>query len=58
MAATPGGVFLNGTNDITISGNYITFSGFQFTSGDIGTNYLLTVGGSHNKITQLNFSNY
>ena len=58
MAATPGGVFLNGTNDITISGNNITFSGFQFTSGDIGTNYLLKVSGSNNKITQLNFSNY
>ena len=58
MAATPGGVFLNGTNDITISADYVTFSGFQFTSGDIGTNYILKVGGSHNKITQLNFSNY
>ena len=58
MAATPGGVFLNGTNDITISGNSITFSGFQFTSGDIGTNYLLKVSGSNNKITHLNFSNY
>ena len=58
MSATPGGVFLNGTNDITISGNYITFTGFQFTSGDIGSNYLLKVSGSNNKITQLNFSNY
>ncbi len=58
MAATPGGVFLNGTNDITISGNYITFTGFQFTSGDIGSNYLLKISGSNNKITQLNFSNY
>lgn len=57
-AATPGGVFLNGTNDITISGNYITFSGFQFTSGDIGSNYLLKISGSHNKIIHLNFSNY
>ena len=58
MAATPGGVFLNGTNDITISGNYVIFSGFQFTSGDIGSNYLLKISGSNNKITQLNFSNY
>ncbi len=58
MSATPGGVFLNGTNDITISGNYVIFSGFQFTSGDIGSNYLLKVSGSNNKITQLNFSNY
>ena len=58
MAATPGGVFLNGTNDITISGNYITFTGFQFTSGDIGSNSILKISGDHNKITQLNFSNY
>ena len=35
-AATLGGVFLNGSNAITISGSYVTFSGFQFTSGDIG----------------------
>lgn len=58
MAATPGGVFLNGTNDITISGNYITFTGFQFTSGDIGSNSILKISGDHNKIAQLNFSNY
>ena len=30
-AATPGGVFLNGTNAISIRGNNIVFSGFQFT---------------------------
>ena len=58
MAATPGGVFLNGTNNITISGNYITFTGFQFTSGDIGSNSILKISGDHNKIAQLNFSNY
>ena len=58
MAATPGGVFLNGTNDITISGNYITFTGFQFTSGDIGSNSILKISGDHNKISHLNFSNY
>jgi hypothetical protein len=57
-ALNPGGVFLNGTNDITISGNYITFSGFQFTSGDIGTGTVLEVTGSYNVVTQLNFSNY
>ncbi len=57
-AATPGGVFLNGTNDITISGNYVTFSGFQFTSGDIGTGTIVEVTGSYNVVTQLNFSNY
>jgi hypothetical protein len=57
-AATPGGVYLNGTDDININGNYITFSGFQFTSGDIGTAYLIEVYGSNNTLTQLNFSGY
>jgi hypothetical protein len=57
-SATPGGVFLNGTNDINISGNYVTFSGFQFTSGDIGSSYLLELSGSHITLTQLNFNGY
>ncbi len=57
-AQTPGGVFLNGADDININGNYVTFSGFQFTSGDIGTNYLLEVFGNYNKLTHLNFSGY
>jgi hypothetical protein len=56
-AATPGGVFLNGTNAITISGSNVTFSGFQFTSGTI-TGYLITVTGSNNTLTQLNFNGY
>jgi hypothetical protein len=57
-AATPGGVFLNGTNDINIDGDFITFSGFQFTSGDIGLNTIVEVNGDNNKLTQLNFSEY
>jgi hypothetical protein len=57
-AATPGGVFLNGTNDININGNFITFSGFQFTSGDIGGSILIEVFGNNNTLTQLNFSGY
>jgi hypothetical protein len=57
-AASPGGVFLNGTNDININGNFITFSGFQFTNGDIGGSILIEVYGSYNKLTQLNFSGY
>ncbi|CAN1515245.1 Secretion system C-terminal sorting domain [Flavobacteriaceae bacterium] len=58
MSETSGGVFLNGTNNITISGNYVTFSGFQFTSGDIGSNCILKISGDYNKISHLNFSNY
>jgi len=57
-AASPGGVFLNGTNDININGNFITFSGFQFTVGDIGSEIVIEVYGSNNVLTQLNFSGY
>lgn len=56
-AATPGGVFLNGANAITISGNYTTFSGFQFTSGNIATK-MIALRGDHNTLTQLNFNGY
>ena len=56
-AATPGGVFLSGTNDLQIAGNYITFSGFQFTTGTI-SGVVTTVSGSHNTLTQLNFKGY
>ena len=57
-AATSGGVFLNGTNDINISGSHVVFSGFQFTSGNIGTGTVLRINGSYNVVTQLNFSDY
>jgi hypothetical protein len=57
-AATPGGVYLNGTQSIAITGDDITFSGFQFTSGNIGTALLINVYGSRNKLTQLNFNGY
>lgn len=56
-AATPGGVFLSGTNDIQITGNYITLSGFQFTTGTIG-GVVTNVYGSHNTLTELNFKGY
>lgn len=56
-AATPGGVFLNGTNNITIPGNFVTFSGFQFTSGSI-SGIVITVSGNNNTLTQLNFNGY
>ena len=46
-AASPGGVFLNGTNKITIGGDSVTFTGFQFTSGNIGLNSILEVSGNH-----------
>jgi len=57
-AERPGGVFLIGTQHIDISGSYVTFSGFQFTSGDIGSDYIIVVYGSYNLLTQLNFNGY
>lgn len=56
-AATPGGVFLNGANAITISGNAVTFSGFQFTSGSISQTMII-VSGNYVTLTQLNFNSY
>lgn len=56
-STSPGGVYLNGTNTIAISGSYVTFIGFQFTSGTIG-GVVITVGGSNNTLTQLNFNGY
>jgi hypothetical protein len=57
LAQTNGGVFLNGSNIITISGNNNLFSGFQFTSGSI-SGIVIEVSGSHNTLSQLNFNGY
>ena len=70
-AATPGGVYWNSdvpstplpsstslAKRINISGSHVTFSGFQFTSGDIGGAFIIEVSGSHNVLSHLNFSGY
>lgn len=56
-AATPGGVFLHGTNAITISANRVVLSGFQFKSGSIA-GVVITVTGNDNLLTQLNVNGY
>jgi hypothetical protein len=56
-AATLGGVYLNGTNEITISGSNVIFSGFQFTAGSID-GIVIVVSGNHVILTQLNFKGY
>jgi hypothetical protein len=56
-AATPGGAFLNGTTDITITGSRVVFSGFQFTSGT-NAGVVIDVDGNQNLLTQLNFDGY
>lgn len=56
-AATLGGVFLNGTNSINISGSNVIFTGFQFTSGSVVGN-LIKITGSNNTLSHLNFNGY
>lgn len=56
-AATPGGVFLNGSTSITLSSSRVVLSGFQFTSGAVA-GVVITVTGSYNTLTQLNFNGY
>ena len=65
QAATPGGVFFDGNNNIVISGNSNTFSGFQFTTNNMtgglpveSPTNAVTVNGNSNTITQLNFNGY
>jgi hypothetical protein len=57
-AATPGSVFLNGRQHIAITGDDVTFSGFQFTSGDVDSADVIQVSGSYVRLTQLNFNGY
>ena len=54
---TIGSVFLNGTNTIVLSGNYIVFNGFQFTNGT-ASGSAITATGNHNHMTNLNFNGY
>lgn len=56
-SATPGGVYFNGTNAITISGDGVVLSGFQFTSGSI-PGIVITVTANRVSLTQLNFNGY
>jgi len=55
---TPGGVIFNGDSKCSITGNNITFSGFQFINGNVGDKgAVIDIKGSYNIITQCNFSN-
>ena len=58
QAQTPGGVHLNGTQQVVISGSANVLRGFQFTSGDVGEGTVIEVTGSNNTLSQLNFSGY
>ncbi len=56
-AETSGSVYLNGHTSVIISGNSVTFSGFQFTSG-ANDGIVITVTGDDDSLSELNFSGY
>ncbi len=53
-----GGTIFNGESRVEIRGDYITFSGFQFLDGDIGTKDVVSIRGSRILCTQINIKGY
>ena len=58
MAEESGETKFTGASKVDISGNYITFQGFQFLDGDIGTDHVIYITGSYCHFTQLNIKDY
>ena len=56
--ATLGAVTFNGSSRATISGSNVTFSGFQYIGGDIGTDNVISITGSNTTFTEVNISSY
>ncbi len=57
-AASNGGVLFTGVSRVIINGNDITFSGFQYIGGTIGTLDIIGVFGDDVLISQVNIQNY
>jgi len=53
-----GEVIFSGESKVEISADSITFQGFQFLQGDIGTEHVIDVTGSYILITQININAY
>ncbi len=58
MAEELGETKFTGASKVDISGSYITFQGFQFIDGNIGTGHVINTSGSYNHFTQLNIKDY
>lgn len=58
MAEESGETKFTGASKVDISGSYITFQGFQFLDGNIGTDHVIYITGSYNHFTQLNIKDY
>jgi hypothetical protein len=57
-ASTLGGTVFTGASRVKITSDYITFQGFQFVDGDIGTNDVINTAGSYNHFNQINIRAY
>lgn len=57
-AEEPGSVIFNGSSRASITGDYVTLSGFQYIGGDIGTSDVLKSYGKYNVFEHLNISGY
>ena len=57
-AETLGATIFTGNSRVEIAGDYITFQGFQFLDGDIGTKDVVNIRGSHIQFTQINIRGY
>lgn len=53
-----GAVSFSGASKVELHADQLTFSGFQFIDGDIGTNDVITNTGSNVLISQINIENY
>jgi len=57
-AETMGSVIFNGSSYVDITGDRITFQGFQYLDGNIGTKDVINIRGSHITFTQVNIRAY
>ena len=57
-AEVPGKVIFTGNSKALINGNHNTLNGFQFLSGNIGSDEVIVINGSYNHITQVNIKDY
>jgi len=58
MAEELGETRFTGASKVNITGSYITFKGFQYINGNIGTGHVINTTGSYNHFTQLNIKDY
>lgn len=58
QAASIGEVIFNGTSRVEIDGNNVTFNGFQYNGGDIGTSHVVRIYGNNVLFEHINISEY